>query len=48
MISIHSHEKQMKCYNNAMPIKGHIATLLTVVAAVVLARTATMPQFLMR
>ena len=31
----------MKCYTSSMPIKKHMAILLTAVAAVVLARTAT-------
>ena len=36
----------MKCYNTFMPIKGHIAILLTVVAFAALARTAMMSAFM--
>ena len=34
----------MKCYNVRMPIRGHIAILLTAVAFAAFARKATMPQ----
>ena len=34
----------MKCYNVFMPIRGHIAILLTAVAFAAFARKATMPQ----
>ena len=38
-IGINQHEPCVKCYNVRMPIRRHIAILLTAVAAVVLART---------
>ena len=40
-IGINQHEPCVKCYNVHMPIRRHIAILLTAVAAVVLARTLT-------
>ena len=40
-IGINPHELRVKCYNVRMPIRRHIAILLTAVAAVVLARTLT-------
>ena len=40
-IGINQHEPCVKCYNVRMPIRRHIAILLTAVAAVVLARTLT-------
>ena len=33
----------MKCYNVFMPIRGHIAIFLTIVAFAAFARKATMP-----